>query len=170
MLLEQRFLLLTLQVPDPVDASHDATVPFEKRSVLAPPIAVRPVPPFATGNAVPERVIANVPVDVIGEPATERKAGTVAATEVTVPVVGVDHVIAAPVEVRTCPLTPRVVRPVPPFANGNAVPERVIANVPVDVIGEPEIERNDGTVAATEVTVPVVGVVHVIAAPVEVRT
>ena len=30
--------------PVPVDPSHDATVPFEKRSVLAPPIVVRPVP------------------------------------------------------------------------------------------------------------------------------
>ena len=44
---------------------------------------------------------------------------------------------------------------VPPFAVGSAVPEYVIANVPDDVIGLPEIDKNDGTVAATLVTVPV---------------
>ena len=48
-----------------------------------------------------------------------------------------------------------VVWPVPPFAIGNAVPEYVIANVPLVVIGDPEIDKNDGTVAATLVTVPV---------------
>ncbi|WP_196300790.1 hypothetical protein, partial [Streptococcus pneumoniae] len=39
----------------------------------------------------------------------------------------------------------------------------VIAKVPEEVIGEPVTESIDGTVIATEVTVPVVGVVHVIA-------
>jgi hypothetical protein len=47
---------------------------------------VAPVPPLATGSAVPEREIASVPELVIGLPVTDRKAGTVAATEVTVPV------------------------------------------------------------------------------------
>jgi hypothetical protein len=45
-----------------------------------------------------------------------------------------------------------VVWPVPPLAIGNAVPEYEIANVPLLVMGEPVIDRNDGTVAATEVT------------------
>ena len=51
-------------------------------------------------------------------------------------------------------LTLEVVTPVPPLATGNAVPDNVIANVPVVVIGEPETDKNDGTVAATLVTVP----------------
>ena len=62
--------------------------------------------------------------------------------------------------VRTCPGRPAVVLPVPPFATGSAVPERVIANVPEVVIGEPDIERNAGTEAATEVTEPPESVVH----------
>ncbi len=54
-----------------------------------------------------------------------------------------------------------VVVPVPPLIIGNAVPERLIANVPEVVIGDPEILKKVGTVAATEVTVPeVAGVVH----------
>lgn len=49
---------------------------------------------------------------------------------------------------------PAVVWPVPPLRIGSAVPEYVIAKVPDEVIGEPVTDRNDGTVAATEVTVP----------------
>ena len=48
------------------------------------------------------------------------------------------------------------VDPVPPFAVGRAVPERVTANVPVVVIGEPDTDRNEGTDIATELTVPLV--------------
>lgn len=55
-----------------------------------------------------------------------------------------------------------MVVPVPPLSTGNAVPESVIASVPDVVIGEPEIERNVGTVAATEVTVPVPTERHVV--------
>jgi hypothetical protein len=40
--------------PDPDELSHDASVPLDVRNVLFAPIAVRPVPPFATGSAVPE--------------------------------------------------------------------------------------------------------------------
>ena len=47
-----------------------------------------------------------------------------------------------------------VVKLVPPLATGNAVPEYVIASVPLVVIGLPDIESTDGTVAATEVTEP----------------
>jgi hypothetical protein len=43
------------------------------------------VPPLSTGNAVPEYDIANVPLLVIGLPVTDKNAGTVAATDVTVP-------------------------------------------------------------------------------------
>jgi hypothetical protein len=45
-----------------------------------------------------------------------------------------------------------VVWPVPPLAMGSAVPEYEIARVPLLVIGEPDTDRNAGTVAATEVT------------------
>ena len=38
-----------------------------------------------------------------------------------------------------------------------------MASVPEVVMGEPEMDRKDGTDAATEVTVPVVGVAQVIA-------
>jgi hypothetical protein len=46
------------------------------------------------------------------------------------------------------------VKPVPPLAVGNAVPDNPIANVPEVVIGLPLIDKKDGTVAATLVTVP----------------
>lgn len=42
--------------------------------------------------------------------------------------------------------------PVPPDVVGRAAPERVNAKVPEVVIGDPEIDRKEGTVAATEVT------------------
>ena len=50
-----------------------------------PVLVVTPVPPLRTGNAVPDKVIAKVPLVVMGEPATDKKVGTDAATEVTVP-------------------------------------------------------------------------------------
>ena len=55
-------------------------------AIDAPANVVAPVPPLATGKAVPDNVIANVPLVVIGEPATDKNDGTVAATLVTVPV------------------------------------------------------------------------------------
>jgi hypothetical protein len=48
-----------------------------------------------------------------------------------------------------------VVAFVPPLAIGNGVPEYVIAIVPDVVIGTPDTDNNDGTVAFTDVTVPV---------------
>ena len=47
---------------------------------------------------------------------------------------------------------------VPPFAIGSGVPEYVIDIVPEVVIGDPDIDRKDGTEAATLVTVPPEGV------------
>ena len=52
---------------------------------------VAPVPPFATGSAVPDRESANVPEVTIGLPETLKNAGTVIATEVTVPVAEVNE-------------------------------------------------------------------------------
>jgi hypothetical protein len=46
---------------------------------------VAPVPPLATGKAVPDKLIAKVPELVIGLPATLKNAGTEAATLVTEP-------------------------------------------------------------------------------------
>jgi hypothetical protein len=176
-----------------------------------------------------DTVIAKVPELVIGDPVTERNEGTVNATEVTVPFVGVLHVIGfdpPPPDVKTWPEEPDVIGRlklyVPAIAWGKILitplvlpvkvcdvefttpltesevpdatpilgvvnegevcstnaPEPVeleteIAKVPELVIGDPETDKNDGTDNATDVTVPVVGVVQVIAAdppPPEVNT
>jgi hypothetical protein len=69
-----------------------------------PVLVVTPVPPFNTGNAVPDNVTARVPLLIIGDPETDKKEGTVSATEVTVPVLNVVQVIALvspPCEVNT---------------------------------------------------------------------
>ena len=147
--------LTTLPLPE--DEIHDASVPSDVRNVLFAPMVVRPVPPEVIGRAVPDKDIASVPLEVIGEPKIDRNAGTVAATEVTVPVPGAAGVCQTsedPLEVRTWFVVPIVVRPVPPDVVGRAVPDKDIASVPLEVIGEPKIDRNAGTVAATEVTVP----------------
>ena len=111
---------------------------------------VEPVPPLAVGSAVPEYVIASVPEEVIGDPDIERNDGTDAATEVTVPVpgdAGVAQESDVPLDVRTCPFVPTVVRPVPPDVVGIAVPEYETVNPPFEfsVTGEPDTERNAGT-------------------------
>jgi hypothetical protein len=69
---------------------------------------VAPVPPLATGRAVPDKEIARVPELVIGLPATDRKEGTVAATDVTVPeaLVTVPQEVAVPLVVRNLPELP----------------------------------------------------------------
>jgi hypothetical protein len=204
----------------------------DKTLLPEPVLVVTPVPPFSTGNAVPLKVTARVPLLVTGLPETLRKVGTVKPTEVTVPTVKVVQVIALetpPAEVKTCPLVPAVVgklkfqvpaaacgkilttpellpeiakllalaapktgvtkvglvdktllplpvlvvTPVPPFSTGNAVPLKVTARVPLLVTGLPETLRKVGTVKPTEVTVPTVKVVQVIALetpPAEVKT
>jgi len=95
----------------------------ERTTEPVPVEDVVPVPPFATGSAEPEYVIANVPEEVIGVPVTVRNGGTDAATEVTVPTVGVVQERVVPLDVRTCPFVPTVVRPVPPLRVGSAEPE-----------------------------------------------
>ena len=58
---------------------------------------VAPVPPLATGRAVPDSVTANVPLEVIGLPDTDKKAGTVMFTLVTVPpAAGVAEIVMPP--------------------------------------------------------------------------
>jgi len=58
---------------------------FDNTTLVVPVLVVTPVPPLATGSAVPDKPIANVPLVVMGEPVIDRNAGTVAATFVTVP-------------------------------------------------------------------------------------
>ena len=71
------------------------------------PTAVNPVPPLAVGRAVPEYVIASVPVEVIGDPVVERKVGTVCDTEETDPNPAEDHEVdPIPSVVSTCPAAP----------------------------------------------------------------
>ena len=83
--------------------------------------------------------------------------------EVNVAEVNVPDEIEGPEESTTLPLPVEVVVPVPPLITFKAVPENPIANVPELVIGDPVILKKAGTVAATLVTVPTVGVVQVIA-------
>ena len=99
------------------------------------------VPPFATGRTP-------VTPDVSGSPVR-----LVATPEVGVPRSGVTSV--GEVLKTTLPVPVLVVTPVPPLRTGRAVPERVMARVPAVVMGEPEMLRNVGTVAATLVTEPV---------------
>ena len=147
-------------------------------------VVVKPVPPLAiatvpvTLDAVP--VVfwlkvgqVNVPVLKLPDVGVPSKGvtnvGDVANTKEPEPVSsvtaearfaddGVPRKVATPV--------PKDVIPVPPFATGNAVPDKVIAKVPLLVIGEPLIDRNVGTDAATLVTVPVV---ELVPAPMAVR-
>jgi len=70
---------------------------FDNTTLPDPVEDVTPVPPLATGKAVPDKLIAKVPELVIGLPATLKNAGTVAATLVTVPVV---LEVPAPIAVR----------------------------------------------------------------------
>ena len=74
-------------------------------------------------------------------------------TPVGVPL-NVGLLIVGEVSNTTAPEPVEVVTPVPPLATGKAVPDKPIAKVPLVVIGEPEIDKNAGTVAATLVTVP----------------
>ena len=67
-----------MTLPDSVGAADSTVFPV-------PVLVVTPVPPFKTGSAVPDNVIAKVPLVVMGEPAIDKNAGTDAATDVTLP-------------------------------------------------------------------------------------
>lgn len=58
---------------------------FDNTTEPEPVEVVVPVPPLATGRAVPDSVMASVPEVVMGDPETDKKDGTEAATYVTVP-------------------------------------------------------------------------------------
>ena len=84
--------------------------PAKEEAVGVDVTEVTAVPPLATGRAVPEYPIANVPDDVIGLPEIDNTLGTDAATEVTVPAVaGAADVQFVPFEVKILPELPAVV-------------------------------------------------------------
>ena len=77
------------------------------------------------------------------------------------PIIGVTNV---GLELRTTePLPVLLVVPVPPLSTGKAVPDNETLIVPEAVTGLPDTAKKLGTVTAILVTVPVVGVVQVIA-------
>jgi hypothetical protein len=128
------------------------SVGLVERTVLPEPVeVVTPVPPLATGKAVPDKPIANVPLVVTGEPVTDKNAGTVAATDVTVPPELVEAIVIAPEEFVMVTLLPAVnvalVNPVPlpmsnaPFAGVvvNPVPPLATATVPVTLAAVPVV-------------------------------
>lgn len=76
-------------------AAVNAPVPLP----LTMPVRVTaPVPPFATGSAVPEYEMAIVPLLVTGESATDKNVGTDTPTLVTVPNPAVPSVDSVPPE------------------------------------------------------------------------
>ena len=100
-------------VPRPVISEFGIVADAVKAEVPLPLIypvkVVAPDPPFATGNAVPDKVTAKVPLVVIGVPVTDRKAGTVIATEVTVPpAAGVAETVMPPAVLEMVTLVPAV--------------------------------------------------------------
>jgi hypothetical protein len=99
--------------------------------------------------------MASVPDVVIGTPDTDNNDGTVADTLVTVPVLFVYPLgLDAEYAPKLVNAAIAVVALVPPLAIGNGVPEYVRAIVPDVVIGTPDTDNSEGTVAFTLVTVP----------------
>jgi len=141
--------------PDPVSSETAAAKLAEDGvpSQVATPVPseVMPVPPLATGKAVPLKLIANVPDVVTGEPATLKNAGTLAATLVTVP--PLEGEVLVIVKLGYVPVVDMPVPAVKDTVWSGAV--LVIVRVPLVVIGLPEIEMPVLAVAATLVTVPV---------------
>jgi hypothetical protein len=134
------------EVPGATKAGVD--VPLPKMTLLAVRV-VSPVPPLAT---------ATVPVTLAAVPVVFWfKVGTSAAWIVAITTFvplprRYEPLVTAPANVFIAACA--VVAPEPPLATGKAVPLRAIASVPEVVIGEPVTDKNEGTVAATEVTVP----------------
>jgi hypothetical protein len=115
------------------------SVGLEDRTTLPVPVeVVTPVPPLATGRAVPESVTASVPELVIGVPETDRNAGTVMATEVTVPEPVVIHEVFVPSVLSTLPALVAC-------AGRNALSAvfAVVAPVPPEAIGRVPVVRAD---------------------------
>ena len=134
---------------------------------------VKPVPPDVVGNAVPDKLIANVPLVVIGEPAIDKNDGTEAATLVTVPNGFDAQDVSVPSVVRYFPLFPvwlganalkaalAVVCPVPPLRIGKVPVTPVVRGKPVALVSVTDVGvpskgvTNVGLVANTSDPVPV---------------
>jgi hypothetical protein len=115
-------MLLTVASPVIVGV---AIVGLVERTLLPEPVeVVTPVPPLATGSAVPEYERVSVPVPVTGLPVTVNIAGADNPTEVTVPPPpppeywGIFNVV--PLNV-AAPLVPVVVRVIVPCLALNVV-------------------------------------------------
>ena len=142
------------EVPGATNAT--AEVPLPRSTLFAAKVAA-PVPPLPTGSVPVTPVVKGRPVQLVSVPL------------VGVPKTGVTKV--GLVLKTTLPLPVLVVVPVPPLVTGKAVPDKPIAIVPDEVIGTPLTERKAGTVALTEVTVPLVaGVVDCQVVPLLVST
>ena len=170
---------MTAVVPDkvPVKVLAPLKVTLPAIVIVEEPLLI-PVPPFADGNIPVTPVVKGKPVRLVavpdvGVPSTGvTSVGLVASTGAPVPVavtqagtpellvkspalLAVAKLAITPHELpHNKSLTVTVVRPVPPFATGRAVPDKPTANVPLVVTGEPEIDKKLGTVIATDVTEP----------------
>ena len=109
-------------------------------------VVARPEPPLPTGNVPVTPVVSGKPVRLVAVPLDGVPKAPLNNTIAPAEPVFTPRAVATPV--------PKLVMPVPPFSTGNAVPDKVIANVPLLVIGEPATDKNVGTVAETLVTVP----------------
>ena len=137
------------------------------------------MPPDVVGNAVPDKLIANVPLVVMGEPAIDKNDGTLAATLVTVPNGFDAHDVSVPSVVRYLPLFPvwlgakalkaalAVVCPVPPLRIGKVPVTPVVKGKPVALVNVTDVGvpskgvTNVGLVANTKEPEPVSSVVAV---------
>ena len=125
----------------------------DKTTDPVPVEVVVPVPPLVTGNAVPDNPKVNVPDEVNGDPVIVMKLGTPTVIEAIGDGSGTySNEVPAGLTLSKYVGGPRAVRPVPPLVNGNAEPDNPIARVPDEVIGDPLIDKNAGTVAATDET------------------
>jgi hypothetical protein len=127
------------------------------KAVATPvPNAVIPVPPLATGKAVPEYVMARVPEDVIGLPAMLKMLGTVAATLVTEPAPAAAHVPSPRQKVDTEAEVPEL-----RLVTGRLPTTPVVKGRPVIFVATPEVGvpsrgvTNVGELANTLAPVPV---------------
>jgi hypothetical protein len=98
-------------------------VPLPNKTELVANV-VTPKPPLETGKAEPDRLIANVPVEVIGLPVIFRNAGTLTATDVTAPA---HDVPPLPLLVSTYAFVPAVVGNVNAFIPSVLIPPYIIA-------------------------------------------
>ena len=171
---EEMLTEVTVPVPGVDGVCQDREVPLEVRTWPVVPTVDRPVPPLVVGRA-PLIPTLRVPTPVIPPPdAVMKELEEEKPTFVTVPVPGLVHSKEVPLEVRTVPLAPTVVRPVPPLAVPN-VPMLSVKTPDVTMVSPVTVMKGSEDVSPTEETPPPPpapgGVCQVIApAPLVVRT